>query len=266
VALIATSYRTSCHKFVIWKMSRSSTSAGYDRHITIFSPEGRLYQVEYAFKAIKTENLTSIGVRGVDSAVVITQKKIPDKLIDPASVTRLFTITNNIGCVMTGMIADSRSLVQRARREAADFEYKFGYEMPVSVLAKRMADIAQIYTQHAYMRPLGSAMILIGVDEEVGPQLYKVDPAGSYLGYKACSAGAKDQEARNFLEKKFKGDSQFDTDKTIKMAINALQTVLAEDFKAADIEVGVVTTSNRKFTKLTEDQIDQHLTEIAERD
>jgi len=244
----------------------SSRSAGYDRHITIFSPEGRLYQVEYAFKAIKTENLTSIGIRGTDCCCVITQKKIPEKLVDPTSVTHLFSITSTIGCVMTGMIADARSQVQRARKEAADFAFKFGYEIPVPYLAKRMADISQIYTQHAYMRPLGVAMILIGIDDEDGPQLFKCDPAGSYAGFKATCAGHKEQEARNFLEKKFKTDPQLDTDKAIKMAINALQTVLGEDFKAADIEVAIVTNSNKRFTKLTDEEVDGHLTEIAERD
>eukprot|EP01089_Gocevia_fonbrunei_P008108 TRINITY_DN1976_c0_g1_i2.p1 TRINITY_DN1976_c0_g1~~TRINITY_DN1976_c0_g1_i2.p1 ORF type:complete len:232 (-),score=51.26 TRINITY_DN1976_c0_g1_i2:1-696(-) len=214
----------------------SGRSAGYDRHITIFSPEGRLYQVEYAFKAIKSEGLTSIGIRGADSCAVVTQRKIPDKLIDPSTVTHLFSITKNIGAVLTGMLADARSLVQRARYEAAEFEYKFGYEMPVSFLAKKIADRAQIYTQTAWMRPLGVSVILVGIDDEFGPQLYHCTPAGSYLGYKATCAGQKDQEARNFLEKKFKNNPKLDSDKTIKMAINALQTVLGEDFKASDIE------------------------------
>ncbi|KAL6048547.1 Proteasome subunit YC7alpha/Y8 (protease yscE subunit 7) [Balamuthia mandrillaris] len=247
-------------------MSRSSTSAGYDRHITIFSPEGKLYQVEYAFKAIKSSNLTSIGVRGADSCAVITQKKIPDKLIDPSSVSHLFRITDKIGCVMTGMLPDARAQVQRARMEAAEFEYKYGYDMPVSTLAKRMADIAQVFTQHAYMRPLGVAMILIGIDDEWGPQLYKCDPAGSYMGYKACCAGQKEQEATNFLEKKFKNNPQLDQDKTVKMAINALQTVLGEDFKASDIEVGVVSADQPNFRVLSEEEIERQLTDIAERD
>jgi len=132
---------------------------------------------------------------------------VPDKLIDPTTVTSMYRITDKIGCIAIGVSCDARSQIQRARYEAAQFKYKFGYEIPVQYLAKRMADLAQVFTQHAYMRPLGIELIFIGMDDELGPQLYKCDPAGIYMGYKATSSGVKDQEATNFLEKKIKRKS-----------------------------------------------------------
>ncbi|KAK8948298.1 Proteasome subunit alpha type-6 [Platanthera guangdongensis] len=246
-------------------MSRG-TGAGYDRHITIFSPEGRLFQVEYAFKAVKAAGVTSIGVRGKDSVCVVTQKKVPDKLLDQTSITHLFPITKYLGLLATGITADARSLVQQARNEAAEFRFKWGYEMPVDVLAKWVADKAQIYTQHAYMRPLGVAAMILGIDEEKGPQLFKCDPAGHFFGHKATSAGLKEQEAINFLEKKMKNDVAFSYEETVQTAISALQSVLQEDFKATEIEVGVVRKDEPVFKVLSTEEIDEHLTTISERD
>ncbi|TAQ89393.1 hypothetical protein B7494_g2284 [Chlorociboria aeruginascens] len=253
-----------------------SGSAGYDRHITIFSDQGRLYQVEYAFKAITAANIMSVGVRGKDCAVVLSQKKVPDKLIDPSSVSHIFQLSPSVGCVMTGSIADARASVQRAIGEAAEFKYKFGYEMPCDALAKRIANISQVYTQRAYMRPYGVATTLISLDSEFGPQLYKCDPAGYYTGYKGTASGPKQQEAFNHLEKKLKNKDCADGswEDVVELGITTLSTVLSVDFKKGELEIGIVggprmdgkEGTDPGFRALTEEEIDERLQAIAEKD
>ena len=263
-------------------MSARGSSAGFDRHITIFSPEGRLYQVEYAFKPAK-EGVSAIGVRAHDGVVLVCQKKVPDKLLDPAAVTHMHAITPYIGCVSTGLAADAKAQVTRTRMEAAQFKYKNGYDVPVSYLAKRVADVGQVYTQHAFMRALGVVSLFCAMDDEDGPQLFKCDPAGHYLGYKACAAGSKEQEANNFLEKRMRTAEEkakeakeaatagtaalgMDMSKAIETAIIALQTVVGSDLKPTDLEVGVVTRAEPRWRQLTEQEIDQQLAAISDRD
>lgn len=241
------------------------SGSNYDHHITIFSPAGKLYQIEYAIKCAQTASgLTSVAVRGKDTCCLVTQKKVADRLVDPTSVTNVFKITEKMAVLMTGMPADCRTQVTRLRYEANEFRLQYGFPMPVASLAKRVGDICQVYTQKASLRALAVICILAAIDDEKGPQLYKVDPAGHYFPYFACAAGAKETEAVNFLEKK-EDFQNMTKDQTIQCAIGALQTVLNTDFKTAEIEVMTLTGTGRAVT-LSEDEIDAALTAITEND
>jgi len=221
--------------------------------------------MEYAFKAASSASgLTGVAVRGKDSCCVVTQKKIPDRLMDPNSVTHLFSISPEIGALVTGVPPDCKSAVQRARYEAADWEFKYGYKVPVHVLARRVADIAQVRTQSAGMRPLACVMLLVGVDEEKGPQIFKIDCAGHYLPFKATASGNKEQEAINFLEKRVDDINNYSKDETVRTAIMCLGGVLGSDFRGSEIEVATVTGTKGLFTPLTEEQIEEHLNAIAD--
>lgn len=243
-----------------------SRSGGYDRHITIFSPDGRLYQIEYAFKAVTGCGLTSVCLRGKDTVCTVVQKKVPDKLMDSSYVTSLYKITDSIGACVIGLVPDSKALVMKVRMDAAEFKQENGYEIPVHFLAQKVAKYAQVYTQHAGIRPLGCHIQLMAVDDERGPQLYAVNPAGHYFGWKANAAGAKQQEASNALEKvikKFGGNT--DRKETIQQAIDVLQVVLSQDLKPTDIEVAIVTREN-KYVVLSDSEVEDQLNQIAEKD
>lgn len=231
----------------------------------VFAPDGRIYQIEYAFKAITSAGQTSIAIRGTDCVVVCTQKKVPDKLIVPDSVTNIYNIANGIGAVIVGNTNDARVMVSQIRATAAEFQMKFAYECPIAVLAQRMGARLQRFSQYAGIRPFCCMITLVGCDEEFGPQVYKIDPSGSAIGYKALATGSKEQEATVALERAFKkNDGQWNTKQAIETAVKTLSTVVSSDFRANEIEVGIATVGQPLFRKLTEQEIDTVLNEMAD--
>ena len=238
----------------------------FEKLMKVFSPDGRIYQMEYAFKAIQTYGQTSVAVRGVDSTVVITQKKVPDKLIVADSVTNIFPINDNIGAVLVGNMNDAKFVVMWLRQTAAQYKFKNGYFIPVPVLAQKLGHYLQKFSQYAYMRPFCVNVILAGYDEEFGPQVYRVDPSGQAVGFRAVATGSKEQEAMTQLEKHWrKKEGNWDTRETVEAAIQVLQTVISSDFKASEIEVGISTASHPQFRKLTEQEIEQFLNDLADK-
>lgn len=216
---------------------------------------------EYAFKAINQAGITSIGLKGTESVCVVSQKKVADKSIDSGSISHIFRLTNTIGCSITGNLPDCYSQIQRARYEAANYEHKFGHSIPVEVLTRRLADIAQVYTQNAEMRPLGTSMMLIACTDGK-PSLYKTDPAGYYCGYRGCSVGVKSVECSNYLEKKLKKKQNYNKTETVELAIRALSQTLGIDFKPSELQVGEVDKSG-VFKILSESEIEEHLNAIS---
>ncbi|ONM59591.1 Proteasome subunit alpha type 6 [Zea mays] len=179
------------------------------------------------------------------------------------SVSRLFPITDRLGLLATGIAGEGRALAHEARNQTAEFRFNWGYEMPPDVLAQWIADRAQIWTQYVSKRPSGVVAMILGIDDEKGtPQLFTCDPAGYFFGHKAASAGQRDTEAVNFLEKKMKNNPSLPFQETIQMAISALQFALKADLKASEVEVGVVRTDDPTFRVLTEAEIDEHLEAI----
>ncbi|CAH8609367.1 unnamed protein product [Dicrocoelium dendriticum] len=168
---------------------------------------------------------------------------------------------------MTGMLPDCHAQVHRARYEAANFRYKFGYEMPCDAIARRIGEISQVYTQSAEMRPLGCAMLAISFDlEHQKPMLYKVDPSGFVAGHKAVAVGDKQVPAMTFLEKELRKKENYNLEEAIEIALKCLSHIHSMEFKATEIEIGVVSKADPIFRKLSVDEIDALLNSMAEKD
>lgn len=152
------------------------------------------------------------------------------------------------------------------RQFAGDYRFEYGYEIPIHVLAEKIGEIAQTYTQHAYMRPLCVVSLLFTLDDEKGPQLYKIDPAGHFVGFKAAATGEKEQSAVNHLEREYKKRSDFSTDEAIKIAIKTLQNTLSTEFRSTDIEIAVASVDEKDIKILTPEEIERELAKIGESD
>src|SRR5665648_751899 len=155
---------------------------GYDRAITVFSPDGRLFQVEYAREAVK-RGTTAIGLRQTEGVVLLVDKRVTTRLLEPASIEKIFQIDEHIGAATSGLVADARALVDRARVEAQVNHVSYGEAIGVEVLAKKICDHKQTYTQYGGVRPYGTALLIAGVDDSGTPRIFETDPSGALLEY-----------------------------------------------------------------------------------
>jgi 20S proteasome, alpha and beta subunits len=160
---------------------------GYDRAITIFSPDGSLYQVDYAFEAVK-KGWTAIGIKSKSGVVIASEKRKAQSLLDVDSIEKVFLIDDHVGCSFAGLASDGRVLIDYARNIA--LQHRLIYDEPVSIdyLTKSVADVKQMYTQHGGVRPFGVALVIAGIDKSV-PKLYMTEPSGQYMPYQAVAIG-----------------------------------------------------------------------------
>lgn len=218
---------------------------GYDRAITMFSPDGRLLQVEYAKKAVSLGAM-ALGVAFKDGVLLIADKHRPDKLIVSESVKKIFSVNASILITASGYLADARILLKKSRVRAQQHKLTYSEEIDVESIAKFVADIEQAYTQYGGIRPFGISLLLAGLDTK-GPQLFAIEPTGTYFQYKAKAIGAGSSEANKYLETSYK--SNIDLKSAIKLATTAFKKALGKEFSIERLEAKAVTNEGIKELK-----------------
>ncbi len=230
--------------------------AGYDRAITVFSPDGRLFQVNYAREAVK-RGATAVGVKWKGGVVLAVEKRITSKLIEPSSYEKIFQIDEHIAAAPSGIIADARVLVDRARLEAQVYSLTYGEAVPLTVLVKKICDLKQAHTQYGGVRPFGAALLLAGVNEK--PELYETDPSGAYFEWKAVAIGSGRNTAMAIFEEHYKDD--IDEKGAVRLAIMALAKTLEEPTPDS-IEVALISMKRKQWKKLSREEVEEYLNDI----
>ncbi|CCH61130.1 hypothetical protein TBLA_0E00690 [Henningerozyma blattae CBS 6284] len=215
----------------------TSIGTGYDLSNSVFSPDGRNFQVEYAVKAVEN-GATSVGIKCDDGVVFAVEKIISSKLLVPKRNVKIQTIDRHIGCVYSGLIPDGRYLVNRGREEASNFKKLYTKPIPVSALADRISQYVQAYTLYNSVRPFGISAIIGGIDED-GSHLYMVEPSGTCWGYKGAATGKGRQAAKAELEKLFdRSTDGLSVKDAIKEAARVIY-IAHEDNKEKDFELEI---------------------------
>nr|VWP00690.1 Calcineurin subunit B (Calcineurin regulatory subunit) (Protein phosphatase 2B regulatory subunit) [Ganoderma boninense] len=244
----------------------TADGGAYSYSLTVFSPSGKLVQIEHALAAVSS-GTTSLGIKASNGIVIATEKKSSSILIDDSMIDKVSVICPNIGIVYSGMGPDFRVLVAKARKSAQSYWKIYGEYPSTRVLTQEIANIMQQATQSGGVRPYGVSLLVAGWDINRGPSLYQVDPSGSFWAWKASAIGKNMVNAKTFLEKR------------LEDAIHTALLTLKEGFEGhmteKTIEIGVVTVPSDAelaagkiegtgrvkptFRKLTEEEVRDYL-------
>lgn len=209
---------------------------GYDHSITMFSPDGRLFQVEYARESVK-RGTTTAGLKFRDGVILVCDKRIASRLILPESIEKMFKIDDHIGFATSGLVADARQLVDRARVECQVNRITFAAPVPVDTLAKKICDFKQSFTQYGGARPYGTALLIGGVDEN-GIHLFETDPSGAYQSYHAGAIGSGRVNVVEYFEENWKSGMTLNAG--VKLGLEALRTSLDAELNRDAVEIAII--------------------------
>jgi proteasome alpha subunit len=227
----------------------------YDRAITIFSPEGRLYQVEYALELVK-RGAPIVGISSHEGVVLAANETPESRLEDPRFFMKIFQLDEHVGTAVAGLISDARVLIEQSRIYCQSNRLLYDEPVGLESLTKRIGDQAQVYTQHAGVRPYGVSMILAGVDR-TGSRVFMADPSGSYRGYKAIAVGRKSEDGNKLLEEEY--NPNLSLDEAIALAVQAVKIASDVEVTSKIIKVAVVPTETSVFRRLSESEVERYL-------
>jgi 20S proteasome subunit alpha 5 len=239
------------------------TRSEYDRGVNTFSPEGRLFQVEYAIEAIKLGS-TAIGIQTNEGVVLAVEKRVTSTLMEPTTTEKIVEVDKHIGCACSGLMADSRTMVDRARVEAQNHWFLYNEKMSVESVTQAVSNLAIQFGDsdsdgQAMSRPFGVAILFAGVDER-GTQLYHMDPSGTYVECDAKAIGSGCEGAQQALQEAY--HKSMTLPEASKCVLTILKQVMEEKLNSTNVEVATI-TPEKGYHMYSKEEVELAIREIA---
>ena len=238
-----------------------ASPSAYDRAITVFSPDGRLFQVEYAREAVK-RGTTALGIVYKEGVVLAVDKNINSKLLRGDSIEKIFKIDEHIGVATSGLVADARRLVDHARITAQEEKLTFNNPIDIQILTQNICDLKQAYTQFGGARPFGASLLITGVDD-FGARLFETDPSGAFNELYAAAIGGGKAESETFLEKEYRHGMSLD--EAISLALKTLKKVGDKKISKETVDIYYITIKDKKYTRLEKTEIEKHINGVPKK-